>query len=61
MVEDNEKSESHHYRSGMGIDRKCAGSNQPLEKILNNIIYEVNGFQGEQSDDMTLVVIRKDC
>ncbi len=32
----------------------------PVNKILANIIDEVNMFQKEQSDDMTLVVIRKD-
>lgn len=32
----------------------------PVNKILTSIIDEVNRFQKEQSDDMTLVVIRKD-
>ncbi|MGV7225060.1 MAG: PP2C family protein-serine/threonine phosphatase [Nitrospinales bacterium] len=33
----------------------------PVSKILEKIMSEVNGFQKEQSDDMTLVVIRKDA
>jgi len=32
----------------------------PVSKILEKIMRRVNGFQKEQSDDMTLVVIRKD-
>jgi serine phosphatase RsbU (regulator of sigma subunit) len=32
----------------------------PANKILTSIIDEVNAFQKEQADDMTLVVIRKD-
>ena len=31
----------------------------PVSKILEKIMSEVNEFQKEQSDDMTLVVIRK--
>ena len=32
----------------------------PVNKILIKIIDEVNAFQKEQSDDMTLVIIRKE-